>query len=143
MTGEAEHRFTVAAVERLIPRLEALMARIMTARGEGSRLRGELEAAQRAIALAGGSRLRQEWWRTRKAAMDQANREVRTRLREIVATGGVPTDLELGLVDFPGRVRGREVHLCWRYGEKRVRFWHGTDEGYAARKPIPEDECQG
>jgi hypothetical protein len=29
------------------------------------------------------------------------------------------------------------VNLCWKYGEPSVRFWHGLDEGYAQRKPLP------
>jgi hypothetical protein len=49
-------------------------------------------------------------------------------------------DLELGLVDFPGLVAGQgdePVNLCWKHGETAVRFWHGFDEGYAHRKPLP------
>ena len=63
-------------------------------------------------------------------------------LGDILATGGVPKDLELGLVDFLGLVGGREVNLCWRYGEKRIRFWHGLDEGFGSRKAIPESEME-
>ena len=29
------------------------------------------------------------------------------------------------------------VNLCWKHGEDAVRFWHGFDEGYAQRKPLP------
>ena len=63
-------------------------------------------------------------------------------LAELLATGGVPKDLELGLVDFLGLVRGHEVNLCWRYGEKQIRFWHGLDEGFGGRKAIPENETE-
>ena len=35
--------------------------------------------------------------------------------------------------------RGREVYLCWRMGEPGIRYWHGTDEGFAGRKPIDGD----
>lgn len=44
-------------------------------------------------------------------------------------------DTEMGLVDFPGERDGREVWLCWRLADPTVAFWHGTDEGYATRKP--------
>ena len=44
-------------------------------------------------------------------------------------------DAEMGLVDFPGERDGREVWLCWRLADPEVAFWHGTDEGYATRKP--------
>jgi hypothetical protein len=42
---------------------------------------------------------------------------------------------EMGLVDFPGERDGRDVWLCWRLADPAVAFWHGTDEGYATRKP--------
>jgi hypothetical protein len=137
---EQKQYFTVRAVEALIPRLESLMTRIMDAHAEAGRLRAALESAQKEVVLAGGMRLRPEWWRARRAGIEKSTREVRARLGDILATGGVPKDLELGLVDFLGLVGGREVNLCWRYGEKHIRFWHGTDEGFAGRKPIPESE---
>lgn len=140
MTEESKQPFTVRAVEALIPRLESQMGRVMAAHAEAARLRAALEAGQREVVLAGGMRLRPEWWRARRAGIERANRELRAGLGEILATGGVPKDLELGLVDFLGLVEGREVNLCWRYGEKHIRFWHGLDEGFAGRKPIPESE---
>lgn len=142
MSSEEEEKryFTVREVEALIPRLEDLMRRVVEAQAETGRLRKALEAAQRRVVLAGGSRLQPEWWRRHRAGIDAASRQVRARLRDIMATGGVPKDLELGLIDFLGQVGGRDVNLCWRYGEKQVRFWHGLDEGYAGRKPIPDRE---
>jgi hypothetical protein len=139
---ESKAYFTVRGVEALIPQLEAQMGRVMNAHVSAARLRAALEAAQREVVLAGGMRLQAEWWRVRRVGIDKANRELRAGLGELLATGGVPKDLELGLVDFLGLVRGREVNLCWRYGEKRIRFWHGLDEGFGGRKPIPEDEME-
>ncbi len=45
-------------------------------------------------------------------------------------------DIGTGLLDFPALAAGRPVWLCWRLGEDRVEFWHGTDEGFAGRKPL-------
>jgi len=56
--------------------------------------------------------------------------------REIESTGCVLRDLDMGLVDFPFRIRTGAVLLCWRVGEPAILFWHGADEGYAGRKPI-------
>ncbi len=44
----------------------------------------------------------------------------------------------IGLVDFPSFIDGKEVYLCWRTDEEEIRFFHGMDEGYSSRKPIPE-----
>jgi hypothetical protein len=45
-------------------------------------------------------------------------------------------DIATGLLDFPALAAGRPVWLCWCLGEDRVAFWHGTDEGYAGRRPL-------
>ena len=68
MAEEEKRYFTVRAVEALIPRLETIMTRVMDAQAEATRLRTALEAAQREVVLSGGMRLRQEWWRARRAA---------------------------------------------------------------------------
>ena len=44
-----------------------------------------------------------------------------------------------GLVDFPGMVNEEEVFLCWKSDEDKVKFYHRVDDGFAGRKPIPED----
>ena len=106
-----------------------------------TRLRTALEAAQREVVLSGGMRLRQEWWRARRAGIDKANRALRAGLADLLATGGVPKDLELGLVDFLGLVSGREVNLCWRYGEKRIRF--GTAWTRVSEAGIHAFVCSG
>jgi hypothetical protein len=49
-------------------------------------------------------------------------------------------DLDLGLLDFPGRRDGVDVELCWHVGEEAVAFWHEVGEGYAGRKPIDWSE---
>ncbi|HSY42229.1 MAG TPA: DUF2203 family protein [Polyangia bacterium] len=29
--------------------------------------------------------------------------------------------------------------LCWRFGEKKVGFWHPVDGGFASRRPVDAD----
>jgi hypothetical protein len=51
--------------------------------------------------------------------------------------GALVKDLDDGLVDFPAQREGEEVLLCWRLGEDEIAFWHGLDEGFSGRKPLP------
>ena len=53
--------------------------------------------------------------------------------------GVLVKDLDRGLVDFPALRRGEEVLLCWQVGEEEVAHWHGLEEGFAGRKPLPLD----
>jgi len=51
--------------------------------------------------------------------------------------GALVKDLDEGLVDFPAQREGEDVLLCWRLGEDEVGFWHGLEEGFSGRKPLP------
>ena len=54
--------------------------------------------------------------------------------------GVLVKDADRGLVDFPAlRENGEEVLLCWQVGEDEIAFWHGVEEGFAGRKPLPLD----
>jgi hypothetical protein len=60
-------------------------------------------------------------------------------VEELQALGVLVKDLDRGLVDFPALHRGEEVLLCWQVGEGEVSYWHGLEEGFAGRKPLPLD----
>jgi hypothetical protein len=53
--------------------------------------------------------------------------------------GVLVKDLDSGLVDFPALHEGEEVLLCWQVGEDEIAYWHGLEEGFAGRKPLPLD----
>ena len=133
---DAPRRFTPAEVDALIPRLSAIMERLRQAHGEALAIRNRLRAEQQRINFSGGGVVDQARWRHDTEEAERAARVVQRGLEEIQDLGGVPKDLGLGLVDFPHLRRGEEVHLCWKYGEQTVGFWHGLDEGYAGRKPL-------
>ncbi len=65
--------------------------------------------------------------------------QVRDALGEMDSLGCQIKDIQMGLVDFPSRLLGREVLLCWRIGEEAVEYYHDLKSGYSSRRPIPED----
>ena len=132
----AERYFVPEEVERLIPRLTAIMRRVMAANTEATEARTWLDAEQRRITVAGGGVVDQAAWRSARERLDRGARAVQEGIEKIQTLGGVTKDLGMGLVDFIHLRDGREVNLCWRYGEERITHWHGLREGYAARKPL-------
>lgn len=132
----AERYFERDEVEKLIPALtramDAVRASHMEAEGERERQRKE---GQR-ITMSGGGMIDREAWSAGTARLQSLTAVIQKALQEIADMGGVPKDLELGLVDFLHVRDGREVNLCWKYGEREIRFWHRLDEGYSARKPL-------
>jgi hypothetical protein len=73
------------------------------------------------------------------AEVQHAGSELVAVLEELERLGVQVKDLDRGLVDFPCEHRGRVVLLCWELGEDEVAYWHGADEGYAGRRPLPLD----
>jgi len=45
-------------------------------------------------------------------------------------------DFEKGIVDFPAVDGGRDVCLCWKFGEDQILSWHETDAGYTGRQHV-------
>lgn len=56
----------------------------------------------------------------------------------LIAMGCVVKQIDNGVVDWYALKDGREVFLCWRSGEKRVRFWHELETGYKDRRSVAE-----
>jgi hypothetical protein len=132
----SERYFQPADVERLIPRLTEVMSRVMRAYAEAGTGRERLDAERARIAAAGGGVVDQTAWRASEDRVRAMLEIVRGGLNEIVAMGGAPKDLALGLVDFPHLRGDQPVNLCWKCGEREIRWWHGLDEGYARRQPL-------
>ncbi len=64
--------------------------------------------------------------------------EIENHIRELEELGCQFKDwnFEIGLVDFPTLIDGREAMLCWRSDEPEVEWYHDLMEGYAGRKPL-------
>ena len=73
------------------------------------------------------------------AEVERASRDLMGAVDELQGLGVLVKDLDRGLVDFPCVHRGRELLLCWELGEDEVAYWHGLEEGFAGRRPLPLD----
>jgi hypothetical protein len=62
--------------------------------------------------------------------------EYQTGWRDIEDLGGVLKDARTGRVDFYGRVDGKLVWLCFRYGDEEIRQYHALDEGFSGTKNL-------
>jgi hypothetical protein len=71
-----------------------------------------------------------------RGQVDYLAARLEEQLGEIAEMGGVPKDLDEGLVDFPARINGKEGYLCWKLGEKKISHWHSLTEGFSGRKKL-------
>lgn len=129
--------FTLEAVNALVPRLNAIC-------GEQLLRRSEIEARLKDLAGAMGGE--PESLQTEPGDAPEVKtmkRELAERIEEyqkgwhaVEEMGAVLKDPKLGLVDFYGRVDGKLVWLCWKYGEEECRHYHALDEGFSGRREI-------
>lgn len=57
-------------------------------------------------------------------------------IENIESNGILIKSFDEGLLDFPSLRFEKEVWLCWKYGEDKIKFWHHKNEGFLGRKPL-------
>jgi len=98
----------------------------------------EFQELNAQVFVNGGMLIDVKTYARRKAEREKAVQRAKDALEEITAAGVQVKDLEMGLLDFPCKVDGEIILLCWRLGEDAITHWHSVDEGFAGRKPIDE-----
>jgi hypothetical protein len=135
--------FTVAEAETLLPVLESLLRSAIEAKTLIEEIDAEQQALAQRVFVNGGTAVNIVAVARRKAERDKALQTAKDAVAEIDATGVQVKDLDIGLLDFPCVVGEEIILLCWKLGEQGITHWHGTDEGFAARKPIDDRILKG
>lgn len=130
-------RFRIAEVNEVLPEVRRLFDGLMQLKGQLRLLRGRLEARGHAPPRRPPAGAPDDVRRDR-AVFDGLAEALRDQVEQIAARGCIVRDLETGLCDWLGEHEGRDVWLCWRYGEAAVAYFHDLDTGYAGRRPISE-----
>ena len=68
--------------------------------------------------------------------LDKDTQRLQEFVEELRQLGVEPKSAPEGLVDFPSRMDGRVVFLCWKLGEPEVLYWHELDAGFLGRQPL-------
>lgn len=104
------------------------MARLLERRAKVVRLRPAIEEIIEDISSGVGGRTASE--------MTQDFVVIEELMSEIQSHGCVIKSIDAGLLDFLTRRDGRPVYLCWRYGEKRIEFYHELHTGFSGRRRV-------
>ena len=134
----ANRTFTLSEAQVLLPVLESLLRTAMGSKRLVVEIDAELQDVGNRIFVNGGTLVNIVRLAARKAEREKALQRVKDSLAEIDAAGVQVKDLDIGLLDFPCVVEDRVILLCWKLGEKSIGHWHGTEEGFANRKPIDD-----
>ncbi len=127
--------FTLDEAQMLLPVLESLLKQGIQAKKLIEEVDTEVQETAHRIFLNGGTMVNVVHLAGRKAAREKAIQRIKDAVAEIDATGVQVKDLDVGLLDFPCKVEGEIVLLCWKLGETKIGFWHDTTSGFAGRDP--------
>ncbi|HKE90094.1 MAG TPA: DUF2203 domain-containing protein [Gemmatimonadales bacterium] len=126
--------FSVAEAERTLPLVRRIISDITTLYPEWRDLvnRHELLSA----------RSNPEWGESPEQLdlqrqIESVARKITDCHEELDRVGCVLKDPQLGLVDFYGKLDGRDIFWCWKHGEERIGHWHEIEAGFAGRRPLP------
>lgn len=134
----ADRTFTLDEAQTLLPILESLLRQAMEAKKTIEEVDTEFQEMAHRVFLNGGTLLNVVHLARRKGERERSIQRIKDAMAEIDAAGVQVKDLDMGLLDFPCRVEGEILLLCWKMGEPKIAHWHSTSEGFSARKPIDE-----
>jgi hypothetical protein len=120
--------FTLEEANRCIPELVDEISLLRAIRAQLAGLHAELTPLLEVVSSNGGSK--------RTPALLNATERFQEILDRIAERGCHLKGLDPGLVDFPHLRDGKEVCLCWRMGEKKIRYWHEIEDGFEGRQSL-------
>ena len=128
-------RFTAQEANATLPLVRAIVKDLVELSRE------VIERRERVSVLVGGrARDANDPYREELAQIEEDLDKDSVRLRELVEElrelGVEPKSVTDGVVDFPARIDGRPVYLCWKLGEPEVLYWHERGAGFPGRRPL-------
>ena len=124
-----KHLFTPQEASKLLPDIKPKVKELIERKKVVAALQSELERYN----LLG---FRPAEVAEKTAQLDALAEDANRKIEELEDLGVKVKNLDCGLIDFPAERYGRNVLLCWQYGEPEVSYWHGPDECYNDRKAL-------
>jgi hypothetical protein len=124
----ASRYFTLEEANALLPLIEPLMGQLLEKRARAVRLAREIQPILADIRLDVGGPIPSE--------LAQEFEVIESLLAEIQGFGCIVKDMNGGLLDFLSERDGRDVYLCWRYGEPMISHYHELHTGFNGRRPV-------
>ena len=141
--AEAKKHFTVSEANAMLPLVRAIVDDIVRLYNEVHDRRERLSKIRQ---LPGGRNEENVY----SEELEQVERDLEKEIdrltgfvEELQSLGVVLKDPVVGLIDFPSRIDGRDVYLCWKLGEGDIGYWHELDAGYGGRQSLLANSVPG
>ena len=121
--------FTIATANKILPEVIEKFNKIISLKNEIVKIEQELNSV-----LTPNSTFEQ--YVIIKQKLNSVVTKFYQAIEDLENTGVVIKGIDEGLLDFPSKRFDEDVWLCWKEGEKEIKFWHEKDVGFSGRKPI-------
>lgn len=127
--------FTIEQANATLPLVRAIVTDLV-------RLSREVTERRQRVSFLLSSRQRNEndpYWQELaaiEASLEGDALQLREYVDELRQLGIEPKSTVDGVVDFPSKLDGRDVYLCWKLGESEVLHWHEVNGGFQQRHPL-------
>ncbi|MEZ4517585.1 MAG: DUF2203 domain-containing protein [Chloroflexota bacterium] len=120
--------FTREEVDDLLPEIEPLVGRLLERRAKVARVGQQIDDRL--------TDLHTDFANPESTQLAYEFEVIEELVDQIQSYGCVVKSLEVGLVDFLSDMNGRDVYLCWRYGEPQISYYHDIHAGFQDRRPL-------
>ncbi len=121
--------FTITSANKILPEVIEKFKKVANNKNEIVKIEQELNTA-----LSPGTKF--EKYVEIKQKLNSTVTKFYQSVEDLEKTGVVIKGIEEALLDFPSKRFDEEIWLCWKNGEKEIKFWHEKDVGFNGRKPI-------
>ena len=118
--------FTIEEANELLPTVEPLMGELLERRAKVVGMSDEIPHLSEDVHSDFGGPV--------ASSLVLEFMAIESLVAEIQSYGCIIKDVNAGLLDFLAKKDGREVFLCWRYGEPRVEYYHDLHTGFKGRE---------
>lgn len=121
--------FSIAQANDILPSVVKKFEYVISKKNELAKIEQQLQ-----ISLSTANKFQE--YVLLKQQLNSAITKFYQAIEDLENSGVVVKSIDEGLLDFPSKRFDEEVWLCWKYGEKEIKFWHEKDSGFQGRKPI-------
>jgi hypothetical protein len=129
------HIFTLSEANALLPQLKQDLLELQTLTGQFEEQYLDLQKQKKFHIHKEG--VQDPFFET-EVQLEFMRLEAEVLMENFARKGVLLKMVNPGLLDFPAVLDGKDVLICWKEGEERISHYHGWDEGFIGRKPLPE-----
>jgi hypothetical protein len=131
--------FSLSEARALLPELKEDLRTLQSLMTEYNQRHIELEWKKSLFNLSpDGAGNEEDAFFEEESRIDFKRLEINLLIENFTRKGVLLKSVDPGLIDFPAVMDGEAVLICWKEGEERITHYHGWNDGFIGRKPLPD-----